>query len=203
MDCPLGVSMDDTNDRQAAFATGLTDHLRDLYSYFRRLGVDAATAEDLAQDTVLTAWQSLPALRDSRKLRSWLYGIGYRRYLQYRERAAARPTVELTDDLLASPLLDPAGDGRLLNEAIRSAVLSLPEEYLHPVVLLYWEGISYREAARILSLPMGTFAWRVHTAMKLLRHALAETCPAATARKGADNDPVPQESQTRTTDTLG
>ena len=176
--------MDDTSRRRAELAAAVRGRLSDIYAYFRRLGVDAATAEDLAQDTFILAWQGIANLRDETKLRSWLYGIAYRRYLQYRE--SVRPSAPLADDVTASSADDPGDDEHLTAQAIRAAVLALPAEYLHPVVLLYWEGISYKDAARALSLPIGTFAWRVHKAMKLLRRALAE--------KGADNDPVPQES---------
>lgn len=52
--------------------------LGDIYAYFRRLGVDVATAEDLTQETFIIAWQNYARLRAPEKLRSWLYGIAYR-----------------------------------------------------------------------------------------------------------------------------
>ncbi len=58
------------------------------------------------------------------------------------------------------------------------------------LVLVYWQGFSYGEAARILSLPLGTLAWRVHKGLRLLGHALAE--------KGLNDDlAVPPSSSDR------
>ncbi len=146
--------------------------LGDIYAYFRRLGVDAATADDLTQETFIIAWQNYARLRAQEKLRSWLYGIAYRCYLKQRSTAAARVTVELTDELIAGGH-DPADDTQLNVRAIHQALQTLPERYLHPLVLIYWEELSYLEAAGALAIPLGTLAWRVHKGLHLLRHALA------------------------------
>jgi RNA polymerase sigma-70 factor (ECF subfamily) len=166
--------MDQVARKQAAFAEALGSELRGIYSYFRRLGVEAASAEDLTQDTFVSAWQHLPSLRDARKLRGWLYRIAHRRYLKHRDAAAKRATTELSQALAAAPADDPGSDERTHLRAVRHVLHQLPEPYLHPLILIYWEDLSYQEAAHALSLPLGTFSWRVHKALRLLRRALAE-----------------------------
>ena len=165
--------MDQTANRQAAFTAALEARLRDIYSYFRRLGVEAASAEDLAQETFVLAWQNLSSLRDESKLKSWLYCIAYRRFLRYRAGAAKQP-VALAEDHAAGSKHDPGSDEYLAAHIVRQVLPTLPEKYLHPLLLVYWEDLSYQEAARVLSLPAGTLAWRVHRALKLIRQALAE-----------------------------
>lgn len=153
--------------------------LPDVYAYFRRLGVESAAAEDLAQSTFVTAWQNIARLRDPERLQGWLYGIAYRQYLRHRDhgRADARAIgeagarMEQTDPAAAS---NPGSDRRLAAQSVREAVGRLPEKYRQPLVLLFWEGLSYQQAAKVLSLPLGTLAWRVHAALKLLKQALAE-----------------------------
>ncbi len=116
-----------------------------IYPYFRRLGVDGATAEDLAQEALLTAWQAIGRLRRAGSLRSWLYGIAYRTYLKHREAASRRDTVGISDDL-AGPLGDPGDERSLTLRVVRDAVRQLPDKYRHPIILLYWEDLSYQEA---------------------------------------------------------
>lgn len=157
---------------EAAFQSTLETRLTEVYAFFRRLRVDHATAQDLVQDTFVTAWQDLPDLRDARALRPWLYRIAYRRYLRHRTRRAE--AAMLSDDLPAPPHQAPGSDEHLARQAVAQALRGLPEIYLHPLLLLHWEGLSYPEAARVLSLPLGTFAWRVHRGLQLLRVALAE-----------------------------
>jgi RNA polymerase sigma factor (sigma-70 family) len=154
------------------FAMVVEQSLPGLYGYFRRLGLGAAAAEDLTQDTFLAAWQGLPRLREEGKLRSWLYGIAYHHYLRHRTRRRAEAGEEAMTDLPArgSPGDDPSLDGH----AVREAVGRLADLYRQPVVLVYWQGLSYEEAAHALKLPLGTLSWRLHKALGLLREALAE-----------------------------
>lgn len=155
-------------------AAALESWLGDIYAYFRRLGVDAASAEDLVQEAFLIAWQDLARLRDPRKVRRWLYGIAYRCFLQHRRKSAARATVELPEELASAQWADPGSDASLQMREMWRALQSLPESYRHPLLLIFWEDLSYLEAARALSLPLGTLAWRVHKGLQLLRDALAK-----------------------------
>lgn len=165
--------MDEVEQRRACLVRAARERLAEIHSFFRRLGVDTATAEDLAQDTFLIAWQRVSRLRGERELKGWLYGIAYRRYLQYRDAARSQPTIELTEEVVESGA-DPGSDQRLSAHVVRGALMALPQAYLHPLVLVYWQDLSYLEAARVLSLPVGTLAWRVHAGLKMMRQALAE-----------------------------
>ena len=167
--------------QQQGFMSAVERWLPGVYGYFRRLGVGSATAEDLTQQTFLAAWQSLPRLRDPDRLKSWLYGIAYRHYLRHRdahraeERAFGYGCAAAPEDLAGAYADNPGSDALLARQSVREAVGRLPEEYRQPLVLLYWQDLSYQEAAKALSLPLGTLAWRVHKALKLMRQALAES----------------------------
>lgn len=165
--------MDHLEQRRAYLANAVSARLAEIYSFLRRLGVAEATAQDLAQDTFVIAWQRAARLHGERELRSWLYGIAYRRYLQHREKARVRDTDELRETV-EEPGADPGSDQHLSTQVVREAVRTLPDKYQHPLVLVYWQDLSYLEAAKVLSLPVGTLAWRVHKALKLMRRALAE-----------------------------
>jgi len=170
--------------------------VRDIHAYFARLAVNRASIDDLVQETFITAWQNLPALRDERKLRSWLYGIAYRHYLKHRDRLASSAWEVIGDEPAAAASADPGSDDSLTAHMVREALLALPDRYLHPLLLLYWEDLSYQEAAAVLSVPIGTLAWRAHKALKLMRAALAE--------KGSTDEAIPHAAQRdRTAGSLG
>jgi RNA polymerase sigma factor (sigma-70 family) len=84
--------------KEEAFIEALEPRLRDIYSYLRRLRVDAASADDLAQETILAAWQNLPSLRDHGKLRSWLYAIAHRLYLRHARIIGRKAHAELVEE---------------------------------------------------------------------------------------------------------
>ncbi len=144
-----------------------------LYGYFRRLGVSAVAAEDLAQDTFLIAWRKLPSLRKPEQMRSWLYGTAYRRYLNHRRKQLSEADLR---SVAAAPLVadDPGSDRRLDLQSVRRAVVALSDEYRQPLALIYWQELSYEEAARVLGIPLGTLAWRVRRALGLVREALTK-----------------------------
>jgi RNA polymerase sigma-70 factor (ECF subfamily) len=59
------------------------------------------------------------------------------------------------------------------HEALRRAVNALPEPLRQVVVLVYFQGLKYREAAQVLALPVGTVKSRMHVAMQKLTDSLA------------------------------
>jgi RNA polymerase sigma-70 factor, ECF subfamily len=158
-------------DPRELFQAELAVYARDIYVYFRRLGLDASAAEDLRQETLLRAWQGLPRLRQVERMRSWLYGIAYRVYLTHRQRPAE--AADETAEGLPAAHGDPGSDQSLGAQVVRQAVLHLPAKYRHPLVLRYWQDLSYQEAAAALGIPVGTFAWRVHVGLRLTRQALS------------------------------
>jgi RNA polymerase sigma-70 factor (ECF subfamily) len=165
--------MGEAVDRREQLAAMVEEWLPGLYAFVRRLGLPPTEAEDVVQDSLLAAWRSLPRLRDPAKMRSWLFGIAYRHFLRSRRRHA---TLELPDGQ-ASLEQDPSSDGRLDRHSVRRAVLGLPELYREPLVLVYWQELSYQEAAEVLRVPLGTLSWRLHQALSLLREALTEEKP--------------------------
>jgi RNA polymerase sigma-70 factor (ECF subfamily) len=172
--------MDERLRRREEFTAVVEGWLPGIYAYFRRLGIAAAVAEDLTQQTFVTAWQNLPRLREAAKMKSWLYGIAYRQYLRHREKTA-RDQHALRDARVQAAQRawiaggNPGGDHRLALQSVRDAVAALPDKYRQPLVLLYWADLSYQQAAKVLSLPLGTLAWRVHKALRMLKQALAES----------------------------
>jgi len=166
--------MEEAARMQAAFDRALESQLPRIYAYLRRLGASAAAADDLVQETFLIAWQGVSKVRAEGDLKPWLYGIARRCYLKHRTRAVREATEQIGADLAAAPADDPGSDERLAAHLVREALLHLPDKYLQPLALVYWEELSYEEAAQALSIPVGTLGWRVHKALKLIRKALAE-----------------------------
>jgi len=105
-----------------------------------------------------------------------------------RRRSEAREVaVEVTEDLDRFSLYDliweedplPYSDhlhedflAQFRDAEVRAALSSLPEAYLAPLVLLYREGMTYRELAEVLELPMGTVMSRLHRGRKILEREL-------------------------------
>ena len=77
-------------------------------------------------------------------------------------------------DVFDSQCRGPAEESVDLEEAreIRRAVDSLPEQTRQVVLLIYFQGLKYREAAQALGIPVGTVKSRLHGAIQRLGEVL-------------------------------
>lgn len=149
-------------------------HHRGVYGYLRRLGADAAQAEDLTQETYAKAWLRIGTLRRTASLRSWLLTIARNEFLQWVR--VARPEVAIGDDVAERAGHGPSADGELLlsesGEALRRAVAVLEPALQETVALHYFQGLSLREVGAVMGVPAGTVKSRVNRALGRLRELL-------------------------------
>ena len=137
---------------EAAFARLVELHQQRLRGFLRRLAGSHADGDDLAQETLVTAWTRLGAFRSGESFRSWLCGIGYRKWMTHRRGEARRglreaAAQEFVQDGPASP------DARLDATA---ALAVLPSDQRAAVALCLAADFSHAEAAQALGLPLGT-----------------------------------------------
>jgi RNA polymerase sigma-70 factor (ECF subfamily) len=164
-------------------------HLGHLYRLAVRLKGTAQDAEDLVQETYVKALRAFPALRDPDRIRPWLCKILSR--LVYDDHRGEPREVVVGDlaeldrfslyDLIDQEDPFPYSDqlhrdflARFDDGEVRRALLALPEAYRVPLVLLYVEGLSYRELADALDCPVGTIMSRLHRGRKILERELWE-----------------------------
>ncbi|MGO4330480.1 RNA polymerase sigma factor [Cupriavidus sp. 2TAF22] len=146
--------------------------LPQLRRYARALTGDAAWADDLVQDTVERAlgWASLRAHKNTR---AWLLTVLRHLYIdQLRKRHEF--TVDDGDPLwerLESP--DQQIEGLLLRD-VQRALYRLPPDQREVLLLVALEQLSYREAAAILQVPVGTVMSRLSRAREHLRALLQD-----------------------------
>ncbi len=123
-------------------------HEAPLRRYLRRLAGDEA--DDLAQEALLAAWRSIGQWRSDGSFAGWLRQIGTRRFLDRQRRAGPKTFAQL-DPAMAAPA--DRTDERL---AVNSALAALPPRERAAALLVYAEGHSHQEAARMMGMPLGT-----------------------------------------------
>lgn len=150
----------------------LDDELRDVLPRLRRfarwLTHDASRADDLAQSTLEKALSHWGSRRDRTALRAWLFSIAYRQFLdgQRRERRYTR-MLELVGR--SAPAEQPSAERTVFAQSAVQALDRLPDEQRHLLLWVSVEGLSYRDVATLLDVPIGTVMSRLSRARAALR----------------------------------
>lgn len=143
---------------------------------------DPEEARDVAQEAFVRAWQALPSFRGQSAFYTWLFRIVVNVATDRARQRAARGRAFGGEALPAEEwertLVDPeAGPEETAHRAeqrqrISQALGTLPEHHRTIIMLSDLEGLSYREIAEVLDIPMGTVMSRLHNARKRLRGVL-------------------------------
>ena len=146
-----------------------------LFGIARRLSGCPTDAEDLVQQTFLAAHAHGDQLRDTTKVRAWLCTILRNEFLKLIRSRRRASTISL--DGLGEPSSPDHSNTEVDGEAILLALDSLPEEFRIPIVLYFFEEMTYREIGESLDLPIGTVMSRLSRAKSRLRDRLGGLVP--------------------------
>jgi RNA polymerase sigma-70 factor (ECF subfamily) len=137
---------------------------------FRLLG-DRDRMDDALQDAYLKAFRAFPGFRSEASVGTWLYRIVYNTCIDEIRRSARANLVPIPD--IPDPVSesDPA-EVVFRAEDLSTALRELGDQDRALVLLVDADGLSYREAAEVLDLPLGTVASRLHRTRAALRHSL-------------------------------
>jgi RNA polymerase sigma-70 factor (ECF subfamily) len=138
---------------------------------------DRAAAEDLVQETFWRVWTRAKTYEPARgRVSSWLFGIGHHLAIDHVRRRRSRP--DPVDAESGEGRADPEADvaeaaaDSIERRVVREAVDSLPGEQRRVLELAYFQGLSRREIAEALGLPLGTVHTRARLGLMKLRAQL-------------------------------
>lgn len=181
-----------TTDKQP-FSAALIAQLPALRRYAAALAGSIAAGDDLVQDCLERALRQAGTLRDHRRLAAWLRSILYNLYVDELRRRRSRGIEEeissLADDVALS--VPPAERGSFRD--FTAAMNALTAEHRQILLLVGLEGMSYREIAAELGVPIGTVMSRLARARERLRGML---------EYGVSDQPLANESAASNVESL-
>jgi RNA polymerase sigma-70 factor (ECF subfamily) len=157
---------------EADYEQAVATYYDALYAFGFSLAGNEDDACELTQETYCRLLTKGSQLRDTSKVKSWLFTTLYRVFLGWKDRRARLPHFEISSVESELPVITPEHVDVLENDAIRDALLELEEHYRTPVTLFYMKDHSYEEIAEILDVPIGTVMSRLSRAKGLLRERL-------------------------------
>jgi RNA polymerase sigma-70 factor (ECF subfamily) len=169
------------------FETAALPFLDGLYNMAYRFTRNAEDAEDLVQETYLKAYKHYDKFEAGTNLKAWLYRImrntfinGYRKKQNQPQQSAFSEIEENYESLVQQEpnrqIKDPEQEilEAVLDEDVQKALNTLREDYRMVIHLVDLEGFSYKEAASILEVPVGTVMSRLYRGRRLLERVLLE-----------------------------
>lgn len=162
---------------RAAFGA-LYDHFAPrLKAYLMRLGAAEDVAEELAQESLISAWRRAASFDPVQaSVATWLFTIARNKRID-RLRREKRPEFDPSDPALvpeppAQPDqgLETARDETRVHEALQA----LPAEQVHLLRLAFFSDLSHRDIAEKEQLPLGTVKSRIRLALAKLKTHLGD-----------------------------
>lgn len=147
-----------------------------LYAYALRLTDDPATAEDVTQTTLVTAWRTARTFRAEGRLIAWLLGIVHHTAMKSL-RNSTHYLSEMAEETIREDQPSPEEQAQVKDERrwVRQGIQSLSPEHRAVLELVFYQELSLNEAAQVLNVPVGTVKSRLSYARTHLRGVLTRT----------------------------
>jgi RNA polymerase sigma-70 factor (ECF subfamily) len=166
------------------FEETIMPHLDAAYNLARWLVRNAADAQDIVQESYLRAYKSFSGYQGG-DARAWLLKIVRNTSYSFLERNRTASQAEEFDEQIHTAEAAPAdAEAELVrtaeNRMLRAALEELPENFREILILRELEGLSYKEIAEVVDVPMGT----VMSSLARGRERLRETLVRAREKEG-------------------
>jgi RNA polymerase sigma-70 factor (ECF subfamily) len=164
-------------------------HMDSAFNLARWFTRNHDAAQDLTQEALLRAFKAFDRF-EGEDGRVWLLTIV--RNLYYTS-VTRRPQQQAEFDEEIHTPEESSGNPELLflrnvdAQAVRQGIEELPDEFRGPLVLREMEGLSYKEIAAVMEIPLGTVMSRLARARDHLRHSLTATLRRKTGQKEGEN----------------
>lgn len=163
------------SEDRAAFGTLVHTHQSAVRQFLRHLTRgDAALADDLAQETFLTAWRTLARFHGGSVFSTWLLGIAHNHWRNARRKPVHAPLDAPGVPEPATPATTAHSD---LGHDLAAALAQLDADEQLVLHLGYQQGLSHSEIAALLDWPLGTVKTHIARGKARLRELLAAWNP--------------------------
>ena len=157
-----------------------------LYRFAFSLSRQESDAADLTQQTFLLWASKGHQLRDSSKVKTWLFTSLYREFLGRKRDRDRFVESEASLETIAQQSIPASVVDELDGQIVQSALHELEEIYRAPLTLFYLQQHSYKEIAEILEIPIGTVMSRISRGKDQLRKALTDATHLASQNPKGD-----------------
>jgi len=147
-----------------------------VYKFCRSLAYSKEEAEDLYQETFLTALEKSPKGKEIRNPQGYLFSVTMFLWKSWKRKHARRnrlaPIRPFDENLMFDHDMEYAFITKEENRVVRAVVDGLPDKFKIPILMHYSVGMGLGDIAAALNLPSGTVKSRLFKARKLIEKGL-------------------------------
>ena len=168
------IIRDCVNGRSERFAVLVNRYRQLAYNTAYRMLGDPDSAEDVAQESFIAAYQGLKDFKFGSRFSTWLYTIVMNKCRDHLR--SKKPGVSIDDLAEVRPDFKPSPEeqasSRQTGEIIQDALNALPPGYREVIILKHVQDMDYAEIADILRISVGTLKVRAHRGREMLKRAI-------------------------------
>lgn len=150
-----------------------------IYRFLSYLTRDANLAEDLTQETFVSALGSIKQYKGVSSIETWLHRIAYHKFIDSKRQAERQSNLNKkikeeaeSKQQNSDPLYCLMTDEYF--GCIYKAIDMLQRQEYLVIVMHYIQGLNYRQMSKILDEPVGTIKWRTSKALRKLKSFLSD-----------------------------
>ena len=160
-----------------------------LFTFLFRLTHSHGSAEELANDVLLTLWKNAGRFRGESRVSTWVFGIAYRQALAHLRKRKLRLVLFSDNEEVARAASSIEMNGRLEREDwVRRGIDELPYKQKLTVMLVYFLGLSCEETANATGVPVNTVKTRMFHARRKMKQYLAASSVPQHREEDSGND---------------
>ncbi len=152
---------------RAAFEALINARYDTMFKYAYIYCQNRQDAEDIAQDAAIKLARSIGSFQYKSKFSSWLYVIVINVAKDFYKKNNRQPVAIEQETLDQAPQSEKQEDEYYARQVI-AFIHTLPEGEKDALLLVMQEGLSHKEAAKLLGIKESTVSWRIHEARKKL-----------------------------------
>lgn len=143
--------------------------------YARKFLFNHDDAQDMVQEVFVKAYKNIQSFDTKQKFSPWVFRIAHNEFINAIKKKGREPLPFFDPDaLFPHPIAPESTDREALERELKATLdeclAELSPKYREPLVLFFYEEMSYQEIAEVLRIPVSTVGVRINRAKTLLRH---------------------------------
>ena len=163
-----------------SFAILVDRYEKKITRYARKFLYSPDDVKDIVQDVFVKVYVNIKSFDVKQRFSPWIYRIAHNEFVNALKKKKSEKISFIDFDVLfphpvASEAADAGVDRRDLRRLLDQSLEKIPAKYREPLVLYFFEEMSYREIADIMHLPASTVGIRLQRAKALLKKTVEQS----------------------------